>query len=420
MRPLVKPLLTVGAAVMVVTTACTDDASTADDTVPDTAQASPSETTEPTRESDGVLTIGILLPQTGEGSSIGNPGIAAATQAVNEINNAGGVLSGPIRLVIADEGTTLEDAQAGVDTLLSQNVDAIVGPGSSLVALDVLDQLMAAGVVTCSPTATSMTLDDFPNRELFFRTIPSDSLAAEGIAVQAGRTGVTAATVVYLDDGFARPIARAVRAALLENSIDPNPDVPLKPAGDDYAEVAQRLETSEPGTIIVIADSEHGWAMLSAMAEVFDDPPTIIVNDAMREPPAELVAALPETFRTAIQGVSPLGTPQNLDDEPTGPFATNSYDCVNLIGLASLVADSDQPAAIAAEIRRVANEGAGCASFKDCVEAIDAGRGNIDYEGPWHRVTISAKGDSVPAYLMLFRFADSGIAADAGTSRIGN
>ena len=86
MRPLLKPTLTVGAAALLVITSCTDDAGNAQDTAPSTAQPAPAESTEPTRESDGVLTIGVLLPQTGEGSSIGNPGIAAATQAVNEIN----------------------------------------------------------------------------------------------------------------------------------------------------------------------------------------------------------------------------------------------------------------------------------------------------------------------------------------------
>ena len=109
------------------------------------------------RESDGVLTIGTLLPVTGPGNEIGLAGINAVNVGIREINDDGGVLGQPVRLVNADEGTTIDEARAGIDKLLADNnVDAIIGPASSHVALEVLDELMAAGVVVCSPTATAL------------------------------------------------------------------------------------------------------------------------------------------------------------------------------------------------------------------------------------------------------------------------
>ena len=107
------------------------------------------------------------------------------------------------------EGTTIDEARAGIDKLLvDSNVDAVIGPASSLVALEVLDELMAAGVVVCSPTATALSLNDYPDRDLFFRTVPSDSLSAQAMAVYAGNTGVDSYAVVYLDDQFGRPFAQ--------------------------------------------------------------------------------------------------------------------------------------------------------------------------------------------------------------------
>ena len=93
------------------------------------------------------------------------------------------MLGQPVQLVNASEGTTIDEARAGIDQLLDNNVDAIIGPASSLVALEVLDELMAAGVVVCSPTATALALNDYPDRDLFFRTVPSDSLSAQAMAV---------------------------------------------------------------------------------------------------------------------------------------------------------------------------------------------------------------------------------------------
>lgn len=361
-----------------------------------------------------VLTIGVLLPQTGEGSPIGLPGTVAAESAVAAINRAD-VFDQPVRLLKADEGSTIDEARAGLEELLDEEVDAVVGPASSLVTLEILGDLMDAGIITCSPTATAIALDDYPNRSLFFRTVPSDSQAANGIAVQAARTGVTAATVVYLDDAFGRPYAREVISSLRDRNIDVTAELPLDVAAAELSEEAATLAESETGTIIVIADADHGQLMLNALAEVLVDPPRIIVNDAMRNAPAGEVADWPAAFRDAIEGVSPLGTPQT-EDEPTGPFATNAFDCVNLIALASLAAASDDPDDVAAQIRPVANDGFGCATFADCAATIAAGR-DVDYNGPRGRLTLATDGDPAPPWLAVFRFAESGLAENTGLVR---
>ena len=185
---------------------------TTEPSVPATSEAPASTevtTSSPPRESiDGVLTIGTLLPVSGPGNQIGLAGINAVNVGVRQINEAGGVLGQPVQWINASEGTTANEARAGIDELLAANVDAVIGPASSLVALEVLDELMAAGVVVCSPTATALALNDYPDRELFFRTVPSDSLTAQAMAALALNTGVESYAVVYLDDQFGRPFAQ--------------------------------------------------------------------------------------------------------------------------------------------------------------------------------------------------------------------
>ena len=92
--------------------------------------------------------------------------------------------------------------------MLRDNVDAIVGPASSGVAIDTLGELMDAGVLTCSPTATSLLLDNFPNRKLFFRLVASDSTAAIALADRVRQSGVSTTALVYVDDAFGRPSPR--------------------------------------------------------------------------------------------------------------------------------------------------------------------------------------------------------------------
>lgn len=418
MRSAHQSLLIAGTAALLVMVACTDDSTDTQDPSPETTSApTPRATTQTARESDGVLTIGVLLPQTGAGSNIGIPGTAAAEAAVAAIN-AEGVFDEPVVLVKADEGETIEEARAAIDDLLAEDVDAIVGPASSLVAVEVLDGLMGAGILTCSPSATSIALDDFPDSDLFFRTVPNDSLAADAIASQARRTGVTGVTLVYVDDGFGRPFSREVLAAMAEEDLQLNREVRLASDDDDFTEVAGELAESETGTIVVIADAEQGWSLLPALAEAMEDPPAIIVNDAMRRPPAaEIVGALPVSFREAIQGVSPLATKQ-LESEPEGPYATYSLDCVNLIALAALASDSDDPREIADQIRPVAGSGRGCQTFSECAALVEANL-DIDYNGPSTRLDeIGADGDPSRGSFAAFTFNESGLDVDAGLLRI--
>lgn len=418
MRSVHQPLLGAGAAALLTAAACTDDPTGAERSAPDTVEAAGGATTQPPPQSDGVLTIGVLLPQTGPGSTIGIPGTVAAELAIAAINETN-VFDDPVRIVKADEGATVEEARAAIATLLGEDVDAVVGPASSLVAVEVLDELMDAGVVTCSPAATSIALDDFPNSDLFFRTVPSDSLAADAIAAQAKRTGVTAVTLVYVDDGFGRPFARDVVAALGDEELEITAEVPLAANDDDdFADEAAALGESDTGTIIIIADSQRGWSMLTALAEIIDNPPAIIVNDAMRKPPAlDTVTMLPVPFREAIQGVSPLAT-QQFDEEPDGPYATYSYDCVNLIALASLSAESDVPRDIADNLRRVAGSGAGCEMFDDCASKVEANL-DIDYNGPSRRLDeIGDDGDPSRGSFATFAFDGDGLDFERGPLRI--
>ena len=116
------------------------------------------------------------------------------------------MLGRPVDLKVVDES-----AGTGLDELLTAGVDAIVGPASSTVALSQLADavLPVTGVVTCSPSATALALDDYPDNKLFFRTVPSDSLEMVAIERRVERTGVETVAVGYLDDPYGRGLKDA-------------------------------------------------------------------------------------------------------------------------------------------------------------------------------------------------------------------
>lgn len=368
-------------------------------------------TTAPPRADDGRLTVGLLLPSTGDGSAMGQFLSDAARRAVNEVNVAGGVRGEPVEVVPADEGETAAEAAEAAQTLIDAGVDAVVGPASSVAALSALDVLLGAGVVTCSPTASTLALDDYPGRDLFFRTAPSDSLQALGLAQLAEQTGKSTVAVTWLDDVYGRPLAAAVTDALrLRPAMEVVASVPF---GDrSVEEAAAEIAQADPGVVVVVADADDGTQLLAALSTVVladpaVDQPDIIVNDAMRIPPSpQAIATLPPGFRASIQGLSPVATGT---EDLTGPFATNAYDCAVLIALAAEQAGTDDHAAMARAVSELSTRGGVCRTFDACRAALVQGR-NVDYDGPASPgVQIAADGDPDRARYDQFVYDDAGI-----------
>jgi len=403
-------------AAALVTASCSDEPEATTST---TVAATTTTIVGETIVGDGLLSIGVLLPTADP--LIGEPTVDAAQLAVERINDAGGVLDRRVRIVVADEGSTNASASAGLRTLLDTDVDAIIGPGSSVTTLGILDDIVSEGVLACSPTASAIGLDDFPDDGLFFRTIASDSLQARAIADAAGRTGAQRAAIAFVDDAYGRGLAASVEDALDGGPIDVIDRVPFTGRDDDLDDEAERILDAAAPVAIVLAGADDGLRMLESL----DDHDTsgiasVFVNDALRNPAApERVAGLDETFRTRVVGLGPQAEPiddgsppPTTDDtgasgELSGPFAAQAYDCVNLIALAAERAESDVPIDIAAQIPAVSTSGSSCRSFAECIDATDAGL-EIDYDGPLGIVEIGRDGRPTRALFDRFVFDDEG------------
>jgi branched-chain amino acid transport system substrate-binding protein len=356
--------------------------------------------------------IGVLLPSTGSGAQLGSPLISAVRTSVDLINEAGGVLGQPVVLVEADEGGTPSSAVAALDTLLSQGVDAIIGPASSLNALAVASTAVSAGIPMCSPTVTAIALDEFPDNGLIFRTIPSDSLQAVAIAKSAELTGVPRVSMAYIDDVYGRAFARAVAQELQYRNIQLVDRVAFASSDSDLADNVTTLFSQDPGAIIVLADADTGARILAQIgsnaAVRRPSVPRILVNDAVRMArSSQLLRDLPNRVRSQILGISPLAIPA---DAPgfNAPYAAHAHDCANLIALAAERSGTDDPLRIANSIAGVSVGGSVCVSFEDCKNRLQLGL-QIDYVGASGPLRLSSRsGDPTIAFFQRFTFDTDG------------
>jgi branched-chain amino acid transport system substrate-binding protein len=412
----------VGTVGMVALVACTGDGA-ALPSASETAEA----TTTTARRDDGGLVIGAILPSSGSAAELGASMSDALAVALAEINGSGGINGRPVRLISREEGNNPATAGLAVQDLLQLGVDAIIGPTSSTNVLGTLGAAVEAGVLTCSPTASALALDEFPDNGLFFRTVPSDSLEAVAIAGVVEASGSRTATVVYFDDDYGRPFAEAAQAAMTALGTNVSATVAFTAQEDSISAAVEEVLSNQPDVVAVIADGTAGPAIINALDAASTSRLTFVVNDAVRRPAA---SSKPFTAGLArrVVGVSPLAYAHSagftaalaaVDATSTGLYAHNAYDCLNIIALAALASGSSQPADIAGSISAVTNSGTECTMFDDCNAALSEDR-NINYNGPTGNLEIDDNGNVVAADFERFTFDESGRDVADGEISVGD
>lgn len=387
------------AALALITTACGGDEPAADDTETETAAESPTgtETDVEVIDRDNVndtLAMGTLVPQTGDLAALGPPQQLAYELAVQQINEAGGVLGTDVQLIDGDSGTREDVASSQVDQHLRENVDAILGAASSRISLSVIDKITGNEVVQCSPSNTSSTFTDYEDSDpgYYFRTAPPDKFQGPALAQLVQQDGFSEVGVVALNDAYGQGFAEQFTTAFEDAGGTVSVDVPYDPGGTEFSADVQQLADADPPAVVLISFPDTGAQILSEMigqglgpADIgiytADGMQTSDIGDSVNPDNPSVMEGLKGTaptsqgsqaFTDAFQEFTPEGT-QTI-------FSAHAYDCANVIALAAEVAGTDDPREFRNEMVGVTTEGEKCDDFPSCKEILDEG-GDIDYDG---------------------------------------
>jgi hypothetical protein len=222
---------------------------------------------EGSREGDGVLTFGALLPQTGSLAFLGPPEFAGFNLAINEINENGGVLGADVVGIEGDSGDTSTDqANQTVDRLLSENVDVIIGAASSGVTLSVIDKVTSAGVTMFSPANTSETLSTYADKGLYFRTAPPDLYQGDVLGQFVVNDGNQTVAILNLNDAYGNGLGESVAEAITESGGEVVFQQSYDPTATSFDSEVDAIVAADPDAIVVIGFNESS-KVLRAMVE---------------------------------------------------------------------------------------------------------------------------------------------------------
>ncbi|MFC6824791.1 ABC transporter substrate-binding protein [Halopelagius fulvigenes] len=190
--------------------------------------------------SDRQLSVGILLPETGDLASVGQPMIRAAQLPVKQVNDANPAgLSANAK--IEDTQTSPDAGISAAQSLVSAGVPGVCGSASSGVNVPVSQEAFIPNeVVGCSPSSTALSVSNLDDNDYIFRTAPSDFLQGRVMAqVMSERLGASSVSTLYVNNDYGQQLSERF-ASVFKDQFD----------GEVYHQVAFNIGESSYSSVI--------------------------------------------------------------------------------------------------------------------------------------------------------------------------
>ncbi|MBV8541568.1 MAG: ABC transporter substrate-binding protein [Pseudonocardiales bacterium] len=359
---------------------------------PSAHEAGPIPCSPSARPADGVLSLGTLLPKTGEFSYSGPALDAGVHLAMKDINDAGGIPGIAVKLDDTnqrDEGNPSADtASQSADALLSGGVDVIIGPSTSAAAIKVIDKVTCAGVILFSPSNTSSVFTTYPSHGRYFRTSPSSVLEGPVLGRLVVADGNSTAVVISRDDVYGNYLREETGEVIQQSGGRVLDSFPYDPNAHDHHKDIQRIKAENPDAIVLIGFAEAARILTEMIKENIGPRNKRVYNPNMTNTMVAQVSPQNPGVLAGMKGTSLYAGDEaftrRLTEASPGlqdqTYAAQAYDAVAITALAAAVAGTDEPAAVAKEINGVTRAGERCTGFTACMTLVKAHK-PIAYDG---------------------------------------
>jgi ABC-type branched-subunit amino acid transport system substrate-binding protein len=358
------------------------------------------------------MTIGNLVPLTGDLAPYGGAGQKAGELAFEQINAAIKKAGADDTVELVTEDSASDD-QGGVQAarkLIADGATCISGdyPSTGTVAV-ARSVTVPEEVMLISPSSTADALSDLDDEGLFARTAPPDGLQGKALADRmekelGGLEGKTI-NIGARNDLYGTGFADSLEAELEERGATVAEKVVYDPEQPSYNSEATQLTSGSPDNFVIIDFPETFAKLGPALARTGDWQPenTFITDGLSSSDLAELVGpdiseGMLGTAPGTFSGEAPKAFDKLYEGAPGPPrnlFDANVFDDVILCYLGALAAGSTEGPAIAEALPDVTAPGGKKVSFEELPEAIEAlEKGeDIDYEGASGPIDWEENGD---------------------------
>lgn len=338
-------------------------------------------------DEEGPISMGSILPITGQLDWLGPSMEDAVNLAVEHVNEADGPLGREIDMTNMDSETKDEAGLSRYEDLVSdEDIISFVGAASSGVSAPIAENVADDQVMMISPASTSPVLAETGwdgDLKYFGRTAPND--AQQGIVMaKVLNEYVEAETTafLYVDN----PYGSGLTEVAIENyDGEVVTEIGYDDESDDFTSTLDQLFEDDPEAINWVGYPGEGEALLPQWAEggyggqwVYSeglDAPDFLQEYSDYTEGAYITTPRPEE----TDGLSTFQDEHDGD----GPFDPHSYDALFIAALAIEQAGEASGKAIAENFHDVCNppgEVVTVGEFEEAKDLIDDGE-DIQYEG---------------------------------------
>jgi ABC-type branched-subunit amino acid transport system substrate-binding protein len=380
------------------------------------------------------LSVGGLLPLTGDLSAFGPAGEKAANLAIDNANTALEGTDISVTLDVADSQTEPTAAQSAAKKLISGGSTCLIGPWSSSETVPVGRSVAAReGIPLISPSATSPEITDLSDDGFVFRTAPSDALQGQVAADAIEETHGTDVVVSIggRNDPYGEGIVTEFQKAWEAKGGTVTGPVLWDPELSSYNSEADEIVSGNPDLFLLI-DFEEPWNRIGpALTRTGDfDAANLYTADGLAFedgiPDSIPVDTLAGAHGTRPSTPSDSSAAKSFDklyasssEEPKGrnSFDSQNFDAATLCVLAAVAAGSEDPAGIQEQIQAVSSppgDQYDYTQLKDAIAALQAGD-DIDYQGVSGPGDLDDNGDPTLGFYETYEYDDQGKFSVTGT-----
>jgi len=140
--------------------------------------------------------VGFVGGISGRVADLGVAGRNGAILAIEQRNAAGGINGRPVELVVRDDEQNPEVAKRVVGELINEQIELIIGPMTSSMAMAVMPQIQASKTILLSPTVTTTDLAGKDDNFLRVISVTAD-YAGKSARYQYEKLGHRSIAVIY-------------------------------------------------------------------------------------------------------------------------------------------------------------------------------------------------------------------------------
>jgi branched-chain amino acid transport system substrate-binding protein len=341
--------------------------------------------------------VGILGDITGPIEALAGPIVKAAQTAFDDVNAQGGILDGKIVAVTGDSACDPSVAGPAADKLV--NTDQVVGIVGALCTGATIGAATAAGipggVVMISPSSTAPALTTLDDKDLVFRTVPSDAFQGVKLADLLIQKGIKSVALTYVNNDYGKGLADVFKAQYAKEGGTISADVSHEDGKADYrAELGTLAAGGDRNLVIIAYASGSAHTILQQAVEAGDFDTYIGVDGVIGDDllkgidPAAVNGHLFATRAGAYTGEGAAAFDKaeaglKNDKGQYDTYVPQAYDAAFLLALAIEKNGKADRAGLSQALRDVATapgEKIFPGQWKEAVAALKAGK-DIDYEG---------------------------------------